>query len=142
MTLYFVIGNYTALPNSTTININVLPPKSIPGKLTITWDLDCVQHVYNDTLNQNLTLVNTSNCGTCTTVASSNFTTCNLTKSNLQVDKPVCNVTVTVQIIECNSVITEQYSADLNGELEIYNNNIIIIMSLFMYRDHGCNLCT
>ena len=84
----------------------------------------------NDTLNQNLTQVliyNTSNCGTCTTV-SPNFATCNLTESNLQVDTPVCNVTVMIEIIEteCNRsrVIIEQYSADLNGE--IYNNIIIM----------------
>ena len=83
--------------------------------MIIAWDL-----VYeNDTLNQNVTQVyDTSNCGMCMT-ASSNFATCNLTESNLQVDTPVCNVTVMIEIIECNSVITEQYSVDLNGE--IYN---------------------
>ena len=84
--------------------------------MIIAWDL-----VYeNDTLNQNVTQVlNTSNCGTCTTTASSNFATCNLTESNLQVDTPVCNVTVMIEIIECNRVLTEKYSVDLNGE--IYN---------------------
>lgn len=102
--------------------------------MTITWDL-----VYNnDTLNQNVTQVynvNTSNCGLCTvtTIASSNFATCNLTESNVQVDT-ICNVTVTIQIIECNSVITKQYSADLNGEIYIYHE--------LMYHDHGSNLRT
>ena len=88
--------------------------------MIITWDL-----VYdNDALmTQIYEYVNISNCGTCRTIASSNFATCNLTESNLQVDTPVCNVTVTIQIIECHRVITEQYSVDLNGE--IYN----IIMS-------------
>ena len=83
--------------------------------MIIAWDL-----VYeNDTLNQNVTQVyDTSNCGMCMTV-SPTFATCNLTESNLQVDTPVCNVTVMIEIIECNSVITEQYSVDLNGE--IYN---------------------
>ena len=52
--------------------------------------------------------------------ASPNFAKCNLTESNLQVDTSVCNVIVMIEIIECNSVITEQYSVDLNGE--IYNN--------------------
>ena len=85
--------------------------------MIITWDL-----VYeNDILNQNVTQVlNTSNCGTCTMTASPNSATCNLTESNLQVDTPVCTVTVMIEIIECNRVITEQYSVDLNGE--IYNS--------------------
>ena len=105
----------TALP--TAINISVLPPKSIPGVLTISWEL-----VYNNaTLNQNVTQVydvNTSNCGMCpNTITSSNFAMCNLTESNVQVDTPVCNVTVMIQIIECGFVITEQYSVDINGEI-------------------------
>ena len=93
-----------------------MPPKSIPGELTISWDL-----VYNnDTLNQNVSQiynVNTSNCGTCPTTTSSNFATCNLTESDVQVDTPVCNVTVMIQIMECDIVITERYSVDLNGEI-------------------------
>ena len=89
--------------------------------MTITWDL-----VYdNDTLTQNVTQVyniNTSNCGMCTIVASSNFATCTLTASDLQVETPVCNVTVMIQIIGCNSIIAEQYSADLNGEIYLTYN--------------------
>ena len=87
---------------------------------------------YNDTLNQNITqvyTVNTSNCGTCTTAASSNFATCNLTANNLQADAPVCNVTVMIQIIECGIVITEKYSADLNGEL-YHELKLILIHAL------------
>ena len=97
-----------------------MPPKTIPGELTITWDLE-----HNDTLNNNSTLnvtqvynVITSNCGMCPTTTSSTSALCNLTVSNLLAG--TCNVTVTVQVMECGitrNATSKQYTVNLSGEI-------------------------
>ena len=104
---------YTALPTPMNVTFNSMPPKTIPGKLTITWEL-----VSNDTLNVTQVyniLLNTSNCGMCPTTTTSNFIMCNLTESNVQLD--VCTVSVIIQdIMECDIIKNVTGEFDLKGE--------------------------
>ena len=104
---------YTDLPTPMNVKFNRIPPKTIPGELTITWEL-VFEGTPNATHDQGYNvLLNTSNCGTCLTIITlSNFTMCNLTEDNVQLDIN-CTVLVIVEdSMECD--ITKSTTAELN----------------------------
>ena len=120
---------YAALiPTPMTIKFNSMPPKTSPGELTIIWEL-AFDDTMNETRDQDVysVLLNTSNCGTCPNTTSFNFTMCDLTENNVQLD--ICTVVVIIQDdMQCN--ITKHNIGELNltGERQrstIGNNYVL-----------------